>query len=118
MTAGLSKKERLCCVTAIDRLMAEGRYLSNGHLRCCWKKTGDGGIPRMMVSVPKKLFKRAVKRNLLKRRIREAFRMQKHLLDGMSVDMMFVYTGKEPDSFKDIFAAMQHILASVSERQK
>lgn len=32
----------------------------------------------MLVSVPKKLFRRAVKRNLLKRRTREAFRLEKH----------------------------------------
>ena len=98
--------------------MTGGRYLSNAHLRCCWKRTQEGGMPRMMVSVPKKLFKRAVKRNLLKRRIREAFRVQKQLLDGNPVDMMFVYTGKEIDSFGDIYAAMQQILSSVRDQQK
>jgi len=35
---------------------------------------------RMAVSVPKKHFKRAVKRNLIKRRIRESYRKQKHTL--------------------------------------
>ena len=42
------------------------------------------------VSVPKRHFKRAVKRNLLKRRVREAFRLQKGRLGDKSYDI-FIY---------------------------
>ena len=48
-----------------------------------------------MVSVPKKLFKRAVKRNLLKRRMREAYRLQKELLGTPGHDILFVYNSGE-----------------------
>ena len=42
-------------------------------------------MPAMAVSVPKRLFKKAVDRNLLKRRIREAYRLNKADLSGMLV---------------------------------
>lgn len=46
----------------------------------------DTAIPAMAVSVPKRLFKKAVDRNLLKRRIREAYRLNRADLSGMLVN--------------------------------
>lgn len=58
----------------------------------------------MAVSVPKRLFKSAVDRNLLKRRIREAYRLnlggiftQKPA--GRTIHLLLVYTGKEKVAF-------------------
>ena len=54
-----------------------------------------------MVSVPKKRFKLAVKRNRVKRLIREAWRLNKHILDAelerknLSCDVMFLYMTNE-----------------------
>ena len=69
-----------------------------------------------MVSVPKRSFKRAVKRNLLKRRIREAYRRQKDLL-GPGVDVLFIYTSPEVLPFEVIFADMTNLLQTVSARE-
>ena len=49
----------------------------------------------IIVSVPKRLFKRAVKRNLLKRRLREAYRTQKGLLPPEGYSILFLYNTKE-----------------------
>ena len=88
----LSKDERLHGRNDISRLFAEGKFGVAGSLKYCFR-TGNGlSYTRIMVSVPKKLFKRAVKRNLLKRRLRESYRQQKELLSGSKgTDIMFVY---------------------------
>lgn len=99
--------------------MAEGRYSSAGPLRCCWsKRDGDvaDGVNRMMVSVGKRYFKRAVKRNLLKRRIREAYRLQKNLLPAGGMDMMFIYRDKDVADFDSIFASVGTLLTNIGAK--
>ncbi len=67
---------------------------------------------RIVVSVPKRLFKRAVKRNLLKRRIREAYRRQKGLISA-PVDILFIYTAPEVLPYEVIYADMTAILQKI-----
>ena len=62
-----------------------------------------------MVSVPKRSFKRAVKRNLLKRRIRESYRRQKGLL-VQPWDLLIVYTSREVLPYQAIYADMAQLL--------
>lgn len=78
----LPKKERLCSRKEIDRLFEGANHsLSAYPLRVVYAMVPRGeGEPaaRMMVSVPKRCFKRAVKRNRVKRQVREAYRHAKH----------------------------------------
>ena len=50
-----------------------------------------------------------MKRNLLKRRIRESYRRQKSLLPG-GVDLLFVYTSREVLPYETIYADMTSAL--------
>lgn len=96
---------------AVETLLSKGRYVSSGPLRCCWRVRDDGyNLNRILVSVPKKSFRRAVRRNLLKRRIREAYRLQKETLAAGGVDMMFYYSSREETDFAAIFRAVGDIL--------
>lgn len=107
-----SKQERICGVRSISRLLDGGRYGSEKMFRYCFI-SADGPESRIMVSVPKKKFRRAVKRNLLKRRIREAYRLQKGLLAGRPADVLFIYGSREPASYGEIFTAVGNILRKV-----
>ena len=113
MAATLSKSERLCGKKAIAGLMEHGKGGSTGCLR--YKFLPGTDVSRILVSVPKRFFKRAVKRNLLKRRIRESYRLQKDLLP-VPVDIAFLYQAREVLSYDDIYAAMTAALAAVSSK--
>ena len=107
----LPKDERLSGKKTIALLMEGGRWGTAGCLRYRWM--AGNGLPynRIMVSVPKRSFKRAVKRNLLKRRIREAYRLQKELLPP-GHDVLFIYTPREVLPFGEIFSDMTRALAA------
>lgn len=73
----------------------------------------------VMFSVPKKFHKRANKRNLLKRRMREAYRLNNAVLRekalGKSVDFALVYSTKDILSYKTIEHALRRIMGQISE---
>ena len=102
---GLSKPERLCSESRIDALFQGGRKGSVGPFRFCWiassVETESGEAERqagvsVLFSVPKKAFKRAWKRNLIKRRMRESYRLRKHELTaaaraaGLHIDIALI----------------------------
>jgi len=69
---------------------------------------------QVLISVSKKNFKRAVDRNAIKRRIREAYRLQKQVLpDFPKLKTGFVYAHKEILDFDDIKKKMGQCLAKI-----
>jgi ribonuclease P protein component len=75
-----NKKERLKSNLSVQDLIRNGQTLSSFPLKLYWNKEDDPSQKypvKMAVSVPKKKIRRAVDRNLLKRRIRESYRQNK-----------------------------------------
>ena len=77
----------------------------------CAASEGPGNFG---VSVPKRLFKRAVKRNLLKRRVREAFRLNRAVLAGRRLDIFVYYVGKQVEEYERIEKSLVALLADLA----
>ena len=77
-----SKIEHLCGEKRITRLYTQGDAFIAYPVRVVFliEPKSDIEPANVLISVPKKRFKRAVKRNRLKRLIREAYRLNKHQL--------------------------------------
>ena len=95
----LPKSERVSGKAAVSALMSKGRWGFTRGLKYCYlTNVGEEDATvanRVMVSVPKRLFKRAVRRNLLKRRLREAYRTQKDILPPSGIDLLLLYNTDE-----------------------
>ena len=119
MAATLPKAERLAGRTAVATLLGKGRWEHSASLRCCYLPANGLEFNRLMVSVPKRHFKRAVKRNLLKRRMREAYRLQKDLLPATpegGFDVLFVFNAAEVAPFGTICSEMADLLRKIAAK--
>jgi len=113
----LNKKERIKGTKRIDELFSFGESFISYPLRIVFLKKGliDAVVPSvaMMVSVPKKKIKRAVKRNRIKRLVRESFRLNKAGFCticekyNIHVDIAFLYLKNELCEYQEIEKAVQ-----------
>lgn len=116
MAADFPKSRRVCSPLEVGRIFNQGKSIQVPYLRVIYLEKPEQAEHRVVVSVPKRLFKRAVKRNLLKRRIREAFRLQQLPLkeDAVAKDILWVYTSKEIVSYECIRQSVQAALELLS----
>lgn len=116
----LPRTERLRTLGAVRRMFESGESGFVFPFRYVWFAEADTlRSVEAMFSVPKKFHKRANKRNLLRRRTKEAYRLQKQLLrDGapVNLDLALIYSSKETLPYKTISNAVRRILESVAER--
>jgi ribonuclease P protein component len=117
-----AKTERLFLQREIDRVFDTGIAFTAYPLRVVYvaEKPASGAPFAILVSVPKKRFKRAVHRNRVKRLIRETYRLNKNLLwqsptaAGKSLLIAFVYIGNRICDFPTMEEAMKKALAKLS----
>lgn len=110
------KDERICGKTTISTIMEKGHWGSVSCLKYCYAPNSCDGKNRILVSVPKRHFKRAVRRNLLKRRIREAYRLNKGIVDSLGVDIMFIYSSSQIVEFSQIENDVKGILSKLAKK--
>lgn len=95
------KEERLHGRTTVAEVFAKGKRFQLDPYRIVWRTRAQDDLPsiRFGISVSKKISKKAVERNRIKRCNREAFRAVKQsfieelLAQNKQIDLFLVYSG-------------------------
>ena len=119
-----AKSEHLCGDKRIGKLFSQGDAFMAYPLRVVFliEPKTDDEFASVLVSVPKKRFKRAVKRNRLKRLMREAYRLNKQLLveklkeKDSQIHVAFNYVSDDVLEFAAIDKKMKQALNKLIEK--
>ncbi|WP_303914784.1 ribonuclease P protein component [Bacteroides mediterraneensis] len=121
----LPKVERLNSRILIEKLFTGGsKSLPAFPLRIVYMPVEGDTLPiaTILISVPKKRFKRAVKRNRVKRQIREAYRKHKQILidplknSNKKVALAFIWLDNELHDSAEVEAKVVKLLQLTAER--
>lgn len=103
------QKERSFSVREIEILFSKGRHRVEGSVKMVVRREltpESGGELKSLFSVPKRAFKRANKRNLIRRRMKEAYRLNRSSLKEINraerISIAWIYVGKEVDEYQII----------------
>ncbi len=118
MNQKLPKSEILRSKKIIQELFRAGSsFLYLYPLQIRWisasSKQGSTIFPQVLFIVPKKKFKKAVVRNLLRRRLKEVYRKNKANFTEKLSQMQYlaiIYVAKEPLSYWEIEKAFRKIM--------
>lgn len=118
------KSERIFLQREIDALFEEGDSFISFPLRVVFstKPPASGSRASVFISVPKKRIRQAVKRNRIKRLIREAYRLNKpDFLNSMEGEdkrilVAFIYIGNEVKDYCTMEAAMIKALDALTAK--
>lgn len=120
----LYKKEKLCSTVAVEQLFMRGSDTTGAldyPLRAVWRpnprRHSDAPVA-FLISVPKKRLRHAVDRVAMRRRIREAYRLQRHLHPmppGTRLDLAFVYVADHLMPYTAVYAAVGKLLARIQQ---
>ncbi|MFM6953843.1 MAG: ribonuclease P protein component [Sphingobacteriaceae bacterium] len=120
------KEERLCSIKLLDKLFHSGSSFLLYPFRLTWLSVEEQGVPvQVVIQVSKRRYKRAVDRNLIKRRIRELYRIHKSsqlysfVQPQRPICLGISYVGKDIVSSKDLEPKLLSALKTlVKEYQK
>jgi ribonuclease P protein component len=109
------KHSRLCGQLRIKALYRQGAHFTAWPMRVTFMTAPEN--TQVLVWAPKSLFKRAVKRNRLRRLMREAFRTNCHVLDNKPVLVAFNYMDKEEQPYAVVEKAVRKALKKIADTQ-
>ncbi len=111
------KSKKLKSRKTIELLFAEGKSVTKFPIKVFYLPIESAKKNQAGFAVAKRNFKSAVDRNRIKRQLREAYRLQKHLLkieDDSQFALFFLYLGKEKLEYSSIEKAMAVLLEKIN----
>ncbi len=121
MPFNFPKKEKLKSKKLIEQLFVKGKSISSYPIKLIYLKVElPIDVPiQAGVTVPKKNFKSAVKRNRIKRLLRESYRLNKAVVfnnrEG-TFAFLFLYLGKEMPTAQQVGAQMKSVLEKFNKK--
>jgi ribonuclease P protein component len=117
------KKQNLCNETAIKEMFSNGNSFVIHTIRLVWKEdvNSDNVAIKSIIVVPKKQLKLAAERNIVRRRMKEAYRLNKTEIERFLVDknkqlnIAIVYQNEKILSYKAIEEKIKLILGRLRE---
>ncbi len=110
------KDERLSRKRDIQELFQKGSSFYLYPFRILWLAHTESTNSQVLISVSSRHFKKAVDRNLLKRRIREGYRLNKHTRqEGAPLMIALVYTAREILPSEKIHDSIRKVLSRLPE---
>lgn len=115
------RAEKLKSKKLFEKLFDEGKSVSNYPLRLIYAKAEFKENVRFKtgVTVSKRNFKSAVKRNRIKRQLREAYRLNKSIVFNNSKGnyaLLILYLGKEMPDSKEVHLKMITLLEKFKKK--
>jgi ribonuclease P protein component len=120
------KEERLKSRKVIKQLFSKGNSYAVYPLRLVWipiEKETKYPV-KFALTVAKKRIKKAVHRNRIRRKIRESWRLHKHILyekieeEPQAFAFMIIFSGKEEMGYAQIEQAMQTIIQRFPKKMR
>ena len=113
------KKQKLCSEKVIARLFANGKSISENPFRVVWlfEENNDNVFVKALIVVSKKKLALAVDRNVVKRRIQEAYRIQKNKLEAFlesnnqQLNLAIIYQQQKTLDYKALDEKINLLLA-------
>lgn len=124
----LYKAEKLCSETAINILFERVKIAGQQKphkalcypLRAVWTTNPDDAVgpAKFLIMIPKRRLRHAVDRVTMRRRVREAYRLNRHLLPNGVPDLniAFIYVADTLKPYALIERAMQRLLSDVATK--
>lgn len=112
------RTEKLKSSKTIEQLFSDGQNHFKYPIKVFYLPQPLAESNQAAFAVPKRNFKLAVDRNRIKRQLREAYRLNKHLLEENSnkkYAMLFLFLGKEKPQYDQLVKAMVSVLKKLRD---